>query len=240
MGWDISLSASKLGLKRECTRCFFDANVLKIDRPRGIFPSLPGGVDRAMKESMDAYRGSMMPPLDTELTGVLWGRVEQINKLRNWRSGLKANLSIGGKLINLVGALDDVILERDETFSPYDTKTKGDVPKDDGAQYYQEQVDIYALLLRENDMRPSGKGYLCYWYPVMMVGGAIRFEHALYTLTADPERALASITEAVAILSGGQPDHNPTCEYCRFAQARVDAAVRAIAQPAIMHAITAK
>lgn len=232
MGFDISLSPSKLGVYRECHRCFYDANVLKIERPRGIFPSLPGGVDRVMKDYGDQYRGRMMPHLATKLTGTLWGTVEQMNKLRNWRSGLKATLTVHGKSVSVIGALDDLVFERDGTYSPFDTKTKGDVPKDDGSQYYQGQMDIYALFLRQANMIPSGKAYLDYWYPVVTGGnGSITFKDQLYTLTADPDRAVKLIEDAVAVLQGGQPDENPDCEYCTFAQKRVDAALRTVVGP---------
>lgn len=220
MGWDIGLSPSKLGIYRECQRCFYDVNVLKIERPRGIFPSLPGGIDRVMKEHGDQYRGRMMPPLDKELTGIFWGTVEQINKLRNWRSGLKANVTAHGKSVNVIGALDDLVFEQDGTYSPFDTKTKGDVPKDDGSQYYQAQMDIYALFLKQANMTPSGKAYLAYWYPVSAAGSGITFAHQLYTLTADPDRAVKLIEDAVAVLIGDRPAVNLTCEYCKFAEAR--------------------
>lgn len=228
MGWDYSLSASKLNLMTECKRCFFDANILKIERPRGIFPSLPGGVDRVMKTYLDQHRGALPPSLAGKIPGVLWGDVAQITKLRHWKSGLKAVVSIGKKTVSLIGALDDLIQEFEGTFSPFDTKTKGDVPKDDGAQYYQGQLDIYALLLRENKMPPSGKGYLDYHYPVQTAGNTITFDHVLYQLTADADRAVAWIAEAVGVLTGGQPDSNPACEFCQFAQPRVTAALKVV------------
>ena len=231
MGFDYSLSASKLNLLKECRRCFYDANVLKIERPRGIFPSLPGGVDRVMKEYMDRHRGKLPLELCQDLTGKLWGSVSEITKLRHWKSGLKTLVQVGTKTVSLIGALDDLILEPNHTFSAYDTKTKGDLPKDDGSQYYQLQLDVYGLLLQSNGMTPSGKGYLCYWYPVAKAGEGIEFRSKLYTLTVDPARAVADITDAVNLMQGGQPDHNPACEFCRFAQKRVEAAMKAVAQP---------
>jgi hypothetical protein len=229
--YDYRLSNGKLGVL-ECPRCFYDENVLKIERPKGIFPGLPNGVDEVMKKHSDLFRGGMMPPMDTVLKGKLWGTVEQISKLRNWQSGLQATVKIGTIVVRLIGAFDDVVHEPEGTYSPYDTKTKGWIPKDDGSQYYQGQMDLYALFLRENGMTPSGKAYLNYWYPVQSDGIAIRFEHALYTLQTDPNRAVALVAKAVKVLTGGQPDGNPACGYCRFAQARVEAAVKVIAQPA--------
>lgn len=33
MGFDISLSPSKIGVLKDCPKCFYNANVLKVDRP---------------------------------------------------------------------------------------------------------------------------------------------------------------------------------------------------------------
>lgn len=228
-GFDYSLSPSKLGILRECARCFWDANKLKVERPRGIFPSLPGGVDRVMKDVCDAKRPQLPAHLvDHHLLAdaQLWGTKEQIGKLRHWKSGLKATVQVGDTIVSLIGALDDLVVHADGTYSPFDVKTKGSEPKDDGAQYYQAQMDIYALFLRENGMTPSGRAFLNYWYPVTMTGGLMEWGNVLYELTADPERALALVAKAVNVLEGGQPDADPTCEYCRFASRRVEAALQ--------------
>lgn len=220
MGWDFSLSASKLNLLAECQRCFFDANVLKIDRPRGIFPSLPSGVDRVMKDYCDKYRQSLPPQLVGKIAGKLWGSTAQITKLRHWKSGLKAELVVAGKTVNLIGALDDLIFEDNASYSPYDIKTKGAEPQDDGARYYQLQCDIYALLLQENGMPPSGKAYLDYHFPIIMDGGAIAFKDKLFVLNTDTNRAHATIEKAVTLMLGNQPSPSSTCDYCNFSNAR--------------------
>ena len=210
----ISLSPSKLGLLKDCPRCFWLANNKKIAQPRGIFPSLPGGVDRVMKNYTDQFRGGMIPELCKDLTGTLWGSVADINKLRRWQSGLKTSVLVGDTSVDMIGALDDLIQEADGSYSVFDTKTKGDVPKDDGSQYYQAQLDIYGLMLRDNGMQPSGKAYLCYFYPVEATGTGLAFKHALYTLTASPERAIDLITKAVGVLNGDVPASGAKCEYC--------------------------
>lgn len=231
--YDYSFSASKLNPMKECARCFYDANKLKVERPRGIFPGLPGGVDRVMKEIRDGNRQLLPSYLQGTLNGRFSGTVDYITRLRNWQSGLKAMLTISGKQVRVLGALDDLFEEVDGSFSPFDDKTKGDVPKDDGAQYYQLQVDLYALLIEQNGMIASRKAYLNYHYPISMDGDEIVFGHVLYTLTAYPERAIVTMEQAIALLEGGQPDSNQACEYCRFAQARVTAAVKVLAQPAV-------
>lgn len=222
MGYDYSFSNSKLILKRDCRRCFYDVNKLKIERPESIFASITTGVDRIIKEYQDQYRGNLTPELKNRgLTGEFWGTQEQIKKLRHWKSGLQAELLINGKTVRVIGALDDLIQEFvDRTFSPHDTKTKGDIPKDDGAKYYQLQGDIYGLLLDRNGMTPSGKAYFQYWYPTKGPSGHIRFEDDLKILTVDPQRAIDDITDAVTLLEGEQPLSDPACTYCRFADAR--------------------
>lgn len=224
MGWDYSLSASKLNLLNECERCFFDANVLKIERPRGPFPTLPGGVDRVMKEYCDRYRQSLPPQLVGLIAGKLWGTPAQIGKLRHWKSGLKVELRVAGKTVSLIGAFDDLIYEDNDSYSPYDIKTKGSEPQDDGARYYQLQCDIYALLLQENGLPPSGKAYLDYHFPIIMDGDKIAFRDKLFVIGTDTDRARATIEKAVTLMLGAQPAINPECEFCRFTEPRVKAA----------------
>lgn len=221
MGFDYSLSASKLGVLLDCERCFYDANMHKVSRQRGIFPSLPGGVDRVSKNYLDQFRGQTPPHLIGQISGRLWGTSSQITKLRNWRSGLKSTLTIRGKTVGMIGALDDLIIEDDGSYSPYDVKTKGAEPTSDGSEYYQGQLDVYALLLRENGMMPSGKAYLDYWFPISQDGMAMSWSNRLFTLTADHGRAVDVLDRAVAVLSGEQPDPSDGCEYCSFVVARM-------------------
>ena len=50
------LSRSKIDLYLNCPRCFYLQVVKKISRPAGIFPSLPSGVDKMLKEHFDGKR----------------------------------------------------------------------------------------------------------------------------------------------------------------------------------------
>lgn len=217
MGSVISLSPSKIGVLKDCPRCFYNENVLKIPRPRGIFPSLPGGVDRVMKDCLDAHRGSLTPSLMGELSGKLWGTKPQMDKLRNWRSGLKVELTVEGHAVQLIGALDDLIYEPDDSYSPFDTKTKGREPENDGAEYYQHQLDLYALMLRENGMPPSGKGYLEYWFPVQFTGAEMAWKSKVFTLTISAEQGVDWIKKAVKTIVGTRPSASSDCEYCEYA-----------------------
>jgi CRISPR/Cas system-associated exonuclease Cas4 (RecB family) len=178
-----------------------------------------------MKTCFDANRPKLpvnvanrLPPGRT-----LWGNKDQINKLRNWRSGLKVELKIQGKTVSLIGALDDLIVEPDETFSPFDVKTKGKQPETDGAEYYQHQMDLYALMLIENKMTPSGKAYLDYWFPTTFTdSGDMGWGSRLFELAVSPARGVEWLEKAVTIMTAGAaPASNPKCEYCNYFNRRV-------------------
>lgn len=48
-------SPSKLNLVKDCPRCFWLEYNKKFRRPRGIFPSLPSGMDQILKHHFDEY-----------------------------------------------------------------------------------------------------------------------------------------------------------------------------------------
>src|SRR3990167_5254327 len=167
----IQLSASKLGILKECERCFWDANNSKFFRPRGIFSSLPGGIDLVLKEYFNKFRGTLPPELTGKVDGVLMSDLHTLNKWRSWRTGLTwEDAALGVKLI---GALDDCLVDypytkdpKAEIYMPLDNKNKGSNPKDNGAQYYQLQLDCYGLLLQTNGYKTNNKAFLAYYYPL--------------------------------------------------------------------------
>lgn len=228
MGYDLSLSASKLNLFRECPRCFWDANTLKVERPRGAFPTLPNGIDRTMKACFDQCRGALPAVLQGKVPGVLYHDIDRMQKMRHWKSGLKAEVEVHGIRVGLIGALDDLLQDCPD-FSTFDGKSKGDKPKDDGSKYYSTQSHIYGLLLDQNGYSISGTAYFAYFWPTSCCGTSWDFDCDVYPLESNPDKAVQIIGEAVALLQGGQPEPNLTCEYCRFAQARVDAALAVVA-----------
>lgn len=230
-GWDISLSASKLGILRNCPRCFYLQCRNKIDVPRGIFPSLPGGMDRIFKESMDQHRGEVPWYLDGQIPGVLFRDLDIMKKMRHWQSGLKAVVQTPYASVSVIGALDD-LLEDCPGYAPIDAKTKGSEPVNDGSEFYQCQIDVYGLLLKENNYPISGFGYLAYvwpssWdsfpsasdaeYPMVPVSFGVQ----VYQLDCNPERAMDLISEASRILmEPTAPPASPTCELCLYIHKR--------------------
>src|SRR3989338_1065151 len=108
----IKLSPSTLNLFLECPRCFWLDKVKNIKRPRGIFPSLPGGMDRVIKAYFDTFRAkSVLPPeLDGgNFEGVkLFSDQDRLERWRSWKTGLVYRDGDGSVL---GGALDDLLVK---------------------------------------------------------------------------------------------------------------------------------
>ena len=236
MSKPIRLSASTLGILEECPRCFYQHVIHGTKRPAGPFPSLPNGIDRVLKVYADKFRGSLPAELIGKVSGVLFPDLEKMQKYRHWQSGLQMDIETPHGKVTLIGALDDLVMGPG-VYSPLDFKTKGSRPKDSGVRYYGRQANLYALLLKGNGMEPSGEAYLSYWYPEEVgIGWEIRFKVDVYSIPADPDQAVALLERAMAVLAGGEPEASEKCQFCAWAQVRVEAAVQAIARPLTLQA----
>lgn len=222
----IRLSPSTLNVFLECPKCFWLAQVKDIHRPRGIFPSLPGGMDLLIKKYFDKYRnvGKLPPELNDKLDGVeLFTDQELLNKWRNWRSALLYQDPETGAVLS--GMLDDLGIKKggkgqlfDETlYVPLDYKTRGFDVKEGGESFYQNQLNCYSLLLRENGMKPAGHAYLLYYIPKEVAEkGMTRFDVVPKRVEINPDNALKVLRDAVELLKGPMPETHSECEYCSW------------------------
>ncbi len=225
----IQLSPSKLNLLKDCPRCFWWANKNKVPRMRGIFPSLPGGMDIILKKHFDMCRGRGKVPAEImdRVEGKLFPDQAQLNRWRNWRTGLVYEDLTRG--VRLIGALDDCLIDG-QYHIPLDYKTKGQKPKDDGSQYYQLQLDMYDLMLSSNGFKTNGKAYLVYVYPQEVLGSTmvarprdkatIQFGIEVFQLNTDGERAKTTLDVAVRTINGPEPAPGMACDYCNYVESR--------------------
>ncbi len=219
----LRLSPSKLNLFRECPRCFWLDKVRRIERPRGIYPSLPNGMDRVIKTYFDGLRSARALPKELEGNlpkGVtLYPDQEQLDRWRNWRTGLEYQDQDGSMLF---GAVDDVLVAGTRHI-PFDYKTKGSVTsEEDAIKYYQNQLDCYALLLQENGLPVADYGVLLYYSPKQVNGsGAVAFENQCLKIPIDVERARQVFRDAVAIVRGPLPPTND-CKFCAWFEELTD------------------
>ena len=216
----IRLSPSTLSLYKECPRCFWMQLNKKVQRPRGIFPSLPGGMDIVIKKYFNKYRGSLPPELDGKIDGVLMEDLPLLNKWRNWRTGLGYHDKERDAV--LFGALDDCLTldkkagPKNHTFYiPLDYKTRGFPPQEGASEiYYQHQLDAYTLMLAENGYKVGNYAYLVYYFPKEVgKNGVVQFEVKPVKINTDIERARKIFQDAIDLLRSKLPKEHSTCEF---------------------------
>ena len=212
----IKLSPSTISLFMECPRCFWLQFNKNIHRPRGIFPSLPGGMDGVIKKYYDSYRrlGKLPPEVDGKLTGKL---LADEKLLKSWQSNW-VGIKYMDKELNalLKGVLDDCLVDGD-TYIPLDYKTRGYDLKEDSTSYYQHQLDIYCYLLAKNGYKTSNFAYLVYYYPrLVRENGQVEFNVEPKKVVTDIRHAEKLFKDAVLCLRGPEPQTHSECEYCSW------------------------
>lgn len=218
---DPQLSPTSLSLFQECPRCFWFQLVKGAKRPRGIFPSLPGGMDLVIKAYFDNWRkkGKLPPELTKEgIAGQLFPDQARLDQWRDWRSGLSfRDPKLGA---SLRGAMDDCLIQ-DECYVPMDYKTRGFPRKEDSESFYQLQLDCYAWLLEENGCKTNHTAYLVYYIPkAVAANGAVSFSVEPVKVDVKSEDARQLFKKAVGFLGGPEPKSEGACEYCAWAERR--------------------
>lgn len=215
------VSPSGIGTLLECPRCLWLHYNEDIIRPRGIFPSLPNGMDLVLKDYFDSYRQKgELPP---EVAGKL-GRAklynEDLEKFHVWR---EINFGRGGLVaefpeLNIVlnGAIDELLVGEDGKYIPFDFKTRGFPTKEDTHEHYRPQLDLYTLLFEANGLPPANFGYLLFFWPKNYGEGAASFETKLIKLDLDPQRGRQYLERASDIIIGPKPQAHEKCEYCLY------------------------
>lgn len=215
----IKVTPSSIGTLLECPRCLWLQVHENKKRPRGIFPSLPDGMDNAFKHYFDAYRTrAELPP---EIEGKIEGRLfDDMKKLSAWR---EANFGRGGIRhqfpeydIELGGAIDDLLVSPDGKFIPFDFKTRGYPTKEDTHEHYRHQLDLYALLFQVNGYEPASHGYLLFFWPESYEVGMANFKTNLVRMDVSPSRGRSLLQRVQKIVAAPQPRAHETCEYCLY------------------------
>lgn len=216
----LALSNSRLGLYRECPRCFWLEMNAGIKRPDTIFPSLPGGLDLLFKRYFDRFRdrGELPPEVKGKLPGRLLPDARTIDRWRDWRRGIRYSPAWGD--VEVMGALDECLVDDADCYYPLDYKTRGYAPKADSHTFYQDQMNLYTLLLEGNGHKTQHLAYLIYYHPIeVKEDGLIQFQVDVQGVPTDPAAAEALVKDAVAILHGPVPQTAASCGFCRWSSA---------------------
>jgi len=209
------LSKSSIGLIKECPRCFWLTQHKVWKRPTGIFPSLPSGMDRILKNHFDKFRGKGELPPEICENGHCNGTklFDDIEKLKIWRNNFKGIVWTDKQGNILFGAVDD-ILKKGKKLIVLDYKTRGFPLKDDTADLYQDQLDIYNFLLRKNGYETEDYGFLLFYYPKeVMATGEVIFDTELVKMKVNIKSAEKLWKKALEVLNGDCPKES--CEWCK-------------------------
>ena len=102
------LSPSTINIMADCPRCFWLELKKNIKRPRGIFPSLPSGMDRILKEHFDACaKLGVLPPeiKELEAEGIKVFNEKILDSWRDSRRGILLKDKDGNILKGVIDAL---------------------------------------------------------------------------------------------------------------------------------------
>ena len=210
-------SPSSLSLLKDCPKCFWLAFNKDIKRPDSIFPSLPSGMDKVLKEHFDRFmKKEELPP---ELQEELGGQVKLFDDeelLKVWRSNFKGIQWIDKKGNLIHGAIDN-LLRKGKKLIVLDYKTRGFPLKEDTHEHYQDQMDIYNFLLRKNGYETEDYTYLLFYHPNKVhENGDVDFHKDLIKIKVNIKNAEKILKDAVEVLEGEMPKAGEECGFCKW------------------------
>jgi len=209
-------SPSSLSLLKDCPRCFWLNFNKNIKRPDSIFPSLPSGMDKILKEHFDRFmkRGELPPELQK-----LHGEVKLFDNeelLKVWRSNFKG-IPWTDKKGNLIHGAIDNLLQKGKKLIVLDYKTRGYPLKEDTHEHYQDQMDIYNFLLRKNGYETEDYTYLLFYHPNKVhENGDVDFHKDLIKIKVNIKNAEKILKDAVEVLEGEMPKAGEECGFCKW------------------------
>jgi len=216
------LSPSSLNLLLDCPRCFWLQIVKNIRRPDSIFPSLPSGMDKILKDHFDRFMEKNELPPELKHHDCIKGCTlfHDREKLKIWRNNLKGlrykNESSG---VILHGAIDNILIKGNKLIV-LDYKTRGFPVKEDSHEHYKLQLDLYNFLLIKNGYETESYSYLLFYYPnKVLETGEVIFDTKLIEVPANPSNGEHIFRKATdLIMQQDPPPPDPECKFCSWAK----------------------
>ena len=208
------LSPSALNLMKECPRCFWLTQHKVWKRPTGIFPSLPSGMDRILKIHFNKFRDKKELPPEICENGECKNMklFDDKEKLKIWQSNFKGISWTDKEGNELHGAVDNILV-KGKKLIVLDYKTRGYALKDDTAEHYRQQQNIYNFLLRKNGYETEDYFFLLFYVPKEVLStGEVIFDTELVKMKVDVESAEKVWKKALEMLERECPREN--CEWC--------------------------
>lgn len=210
-----TLSPSSLALFKQCPHCFWLSIKKNISRPAAIYPSLPYGIDKVLKERFDFFRSQNKLPLELRSLGSEFFLCEH-PLLTLWKDNRQGLRWIDPQGNMLLGAVDD-ILQQGNKLIILEYVTRGFELKEDTVSYYQDQVNLYTYLLRKNGFETENYAYVLFYYPKgVNWRGDVWFHKKLEKVPVSLEAAEKLFHQALEILNQDLPLSSKECEFCRW------------------------
>jgi len=132
--------------------------------------------------------------------------------LKVWRSNLKGVTYTDDKGNTLHGAVDNILV-KGKKIIVLDYKTRGFPLKEDTAEHYQSQLNIYNFLLEKNGYKTENYAFLLFYVPKeVMETGEVIFDTSLVKMKIDITEAETLWKKALKLLEGDCP--RDSCEWC--------------------------
>jgi len=199
---------------KECPRCFWLTQHKVWKRPAGIFPSLPSGMDKILKVHFDKFmeQDKLPPELCENSDCTNMKLFTDKEKLKVWQSNFKG-IQFTDKKGNILRGAVDNILVKGKKLIVLDYKTRGYALKEDTAEHYRNQLDIYNFLFRKNDYKTEDYAFLLFYIPSEVTKtGEVIFDTELVKMKVDVKNAEKIWKNALKLLNSDCP--SKSCEWC--------------------------
>lgn len=173
-------------------------------------------MDKVLKVHFDKFRdkGQLPPELCEGKTCECKGMklFDDKEKLKIWQSNFKGVSWIDKKGNELHGAVDNILV-KGKKLIVLDYKTRGYELKDDTAEHYRLQQNVYNFLLRKNGYETEDYFFLLFYVPKEVTfTGEVIFDTTLIKMDVDVKMAEKVWKKALNLLNGDCP--KKSCEWC--------------------------
>jgi len=120
-----------------------------------------------------------------------------------------------------LGKLDECLVNEKGELIPVDFKTASSDPREkELLQAYTNQIDDYVFVIKKNNLKVTGYGYLVFVYPdhgKELHNGFPMIIHVV-KVKGDPKKTEARIENAMKVLNGKMPKAAEDCKFCKYRQ----------------------
>lgn len=234
------ISRSKIELFKQCKRCFWLDNRLKIKRPNGPPFRINSAIDELFKKEFDVYRKQAKPhPIMEEYN--VKAVPFQHDKLDDWRHNFTGVATVHEATnFHVYGAVDDIWVDEQDNLIVVDYKATakdGEVSINaDWQIMYKRQMEVYQWLLRQNGFNVSDTGYFVYANGKLDADGfdnRVEFTTKVIPYTGDDSWLDKTLHDIKTVLEGEMPSvglaaMGGPCDFCSYSRSRTELTLSAL------------